>query len=410
MKIAQPRLFEPIDTTLREGAQSPLLDDTNKFFFSQKEKLDLIDALSRFGVRYFEVFSPIVSQQEHQDLLAIIAKKKELQDELKTKIFILSHVRCHPADIELAINAGVDGLNIYIGTSEHSRKYNHGKELDTIIGKARPLLAQIRKQNPHMIIRFSGEDAFRTSEKDLFYVYDQIIEYVDRLGTPDTVGIADPEHIAKRIQALKKRYPHIPLEGHFHNDRGFSLVNALTAVYNGMEFINTSILGLGERSGITSMTGLFLNLYLHDPTYLKKFDSSVMYALNVLVADMLNIQVPTTEPVSLTNRTHSAGVHTGAQLKGSSAYEALPLAEFGVNETRLLLGPLSGSHIIRYYLKHILNYAVNDEIVPVITNEFKNRIYKKTKKQTPTVVLEQIAKSFKIPHISRPVAHEEYLQ
>ena len=57
------------------------------------------------------------------------------------------------------------------------------------------LLAQVRQAHPHLILRFSGEDAFRTPTADLCHVYDAVAPYVDRLGTPDTVGVATPEAV-----------------------------------------------------------------------------------------------------------------------------------------------------------------------------------------------------------------------
>ena len=58
--------------------------------------------------------------------------------------------------------------------------------------------------------------------------------------------------------------------------------------------------------------------------------------------------------ISLTNRTHTAGVHQGAVLQDSSAYEAHPLDVFGVSEQDILLGPLSGWNVVHYFLKEII--------------------------------------------------------
>jgi isopropylmalate/homocitrate/citramalate synthase len=98
----KPRVIEIIDTTLREGAQSPLLDDTNKFFFSLTEKLRIIEALIQHGIRFIEVFSPIVSVQEGEDLRAIITRRDELTQLYNSPCFILAHVRL-PAKLLLLL-------------------------------------------------------------------------------------------------------------------------------------------------------------------------------------------------------------------------------------------------------------------------------------------------------------------
>lgn len=405
-----PRTFEIIDTSLREGLQSPLLDDVGKYNLSPGERVDLALGLMRYGVRFLEVFSPVVNEKEEGNLALLMRGRDNFYAETGQAVFILAHVRCHPQDVELAINAGVDGLNLYMGTSEESQNFGHGKKIEEIIKVVRPLLEEIRRNHPHLLLRFSGEDAFRTPLVDLYAVYDAVVDLVDRLGTPDTVGIATPGEVETRVTALRTRYPQIPLEGHFHNDRGYALINAVTAVKAGMHYLQTSVLGLGERSGITSLTGLLCNLYLEDPNLIDNFHLEQSYSLNVFLSSILGIQVPTTEPVSLTNRTHSAGPHTAAVIKNSSTYEGHDLSLFGVNERRLLLGPLSGRHIIKYYLTHVLNFVeVTDEIANDIAAEFKQRTGEIQNGKTPTKFLEEIAVNHKLARLSKPVSHQENL-
>ncbi len=403
-----PRPVEFIDTTLRDGLQSPLWHDTGKIYPTRQDKLDITEALLRYGVRFIEVFSPIANEREKDDLGFIIAQKNEIAKDLQQPSFILAHVRCHPKDVAAVfeysnkINLPIDGFNFYMGTSEQSRKHNHGKTLEQIVGVVRPLLEDLRRNHPALLLRFSGEDAFRTSAGDLFAVYDPIADFVDRFGTPDTVGIATPQQVAERVALLRERYPGIALEGHFHNDRGLALINATTAIRAGMQYINTSILGLAERSGITSMTALLFNLYLDNPKLLEGFDYSLSYPLNVLAADILRIQVPTTEPISLTNRTHTAGVHTGAVLKDAVVYEAHSLQKFGVTEQRLLLGPLSGQHIIGYYLREMLYFeGVTDDITINISDGFKKRTSEVNDGKSPQMLLESIAFQYGLRKSSR---------
>jgi homocitrate synthase NifV len=41
----------------------------------------------------------------------------------------------------------------------------------------------------------------------------------------------------------------LPVEMHAHNDLGMALANSATAVLAGAEFIDTTLLGIGERAG-----------------------------------------------------------------------------------------------------------------------------------------------------------------
>ncbi len=399
----QPRALEIIDTTLRDGQQTSLLHDHHKYFFTRADKEEIVRALIIYGVKFIELFAPLVSPQEREDWSAL----RSVRDSLITQkgyTFLLAHVRCHPRDVESAIEAGADGLNFYIGTSTESRHYNHGNDLSAIIDKAAKLLEEVRRNYPHLILRFSGEDAFRTREDDLLQVYDAVAPYVDRLGTPDTVGVATPNAVAHRIDVLHQRYPTIDLEGHFHDDRGLSLTNALEAVRHGMRYINTTLLGIAERSGITSLTALLFNLYIdREFDKLEGYHLRGSYPINVLAADKLKMLVPSKEPVSLTNRTHTAGVHQQAVLNDASTYEAHPLDLFGVSETEILLGPLSGWNIIHYFLQEIRYYQIDEATAKDIAAVFKERVYQLAPDISPEQVLIDIAeKEFGLAHLELP--------
>jgi homocitrate synthase len=400
-----PRQLEIIDTTLRDGQQTSLLHDHHKYFFTRTDKEEIVRALIIYGVKFIELFAPVVSPQESEDFSALCQVRDSLITQ-KGYTFLLAHVRCHPRDVESAIEAGADGLNLYIGTSDASRQYNHGNDLDTIISKSVPLIEDIRKNHPDLLLRFSGEDAFRTRVEDLFKVFDAVAPYVDRLGIPDTVGVATPQLVANRLEAIRQRYPQMEFEGHFHDDRGFGLYNALVAVENGMRYISTTLLGIAERSGITSMTALLFNLYIdREFDKLEGYNLRGSYPINVLAADKLKMLVPSKEPVSLTNRTHTAGVHQNAVLNDTGTYEAHPLDLFGVSETEILLGPLSGWNIVHYFLKEIRYYQLDQATAKEIAAAFKERVYQLSPDISPEQVLIDIAeKEFGLARLELPGA------
>jgi len=398
-----PRKLEVLDSTLREGSQTSLLHDHFRYSFNRNDKVEIARALIIYGVKFLEMFAPVVGPREREDFEAIRAVRDELIAQ-KGYTFLLAHVRCHPADVASAIEAGFDGLDFYIGTSSVSRASNHGKSLSELIPQARRLLEDVGRNHPDLLLRFSGEDAFRTRKDDLFRVYDEVAPFVHRLGTPDTVGIASPRAVFHRVSELRERYPDLDLEGHFHDDRGFALVNALEGIRAGMRFMNTTILGIGERSGITSLTALLFNLFI-DREYdlLKGYDLRDSYPLNVILASKLNKLVQSKEPVSLTNRTHTAGVHQKAVLQDPATYEAHPLDQFGVTESEILLGPLSGWNVIHYYLKEIRYFRIDEETAKKIAAVFKSRAETLGPDDPPGQVLEAIAqKEFGLERLEIP--------
>lgn len=444
LSLNPPRSLEIIDTTLREGQHTSLLHDHFRYYFSRTDKEDILRALIIYGVRFVELFAPVVSPKERDDFEALRAVRDaniprgytaERVRPLATRgappsatpqgpaereavvgrdgyTFLLAHVRCHPKDVETAIQAGADGLNFYIRTSSETQSFDGGRDTTALIKQARSLIEDVRRNHPGLILRFSGEDAFRTSEDTLFQVYDEIAPLVDRLGMPDSVGVATPASVARRVQALRDRYPGMELEGHFHDDRGLALVNTLEAVRGGVRYVNTTVLGIGERSGITSLTALLFNLYIdQELDRLEAFRLSGSYPLNVMVADKLRKLVPSKEPVGLTNRTHTAGVHQKEVLYSTSAYEAHPLHRFGVTESAVLLGPLSGWNAIHYFLKEIRYYQLDEATAKEITAVFKQRVYELAPGESPAELLEQIAeREFHLSRLALPETENQLIQ
>lgn len=386
-----------IDTTFRDGQQSPLMFDSYKYCFTIEDKKTLIHGLIQLGVRNFEFFAPNVSKSEAHDFIEI---KKYVTSIGISGIRFFAHCRCHQKDIEESIKAGFDGLNLYIGMTEYAQRYSHGMKFDDVVANVKKIIESTRKSYPRLYLRFSAEDSFRTPLEDMFKMYDEVQGLVDTFGMPDTVGIATPTIVAERVKALKERYPKVDLECHFHNDRGLSLINAITAIQSGTSYIDTSIWGMAERSGITSITGFLLNLYYEDKSLCKDYNLSVCYPLNVLMGSILKLQVSPTEPASITNRTHTAGVHQKAVLNNPYVYEAHDLKNFGVDKKQLFLGPLSGKNLIYYFLREIEYYDLTQEQAAEISLEFKSRAMEMNKKNKPESVLKKIVAQYHLPKLS----------
>jgi len=104
--------FSVIESTLREGEQFA------NAFFTSDQKLEIAQRLDAFGVEYLELTSPAASPQSREDC------KRVVNLNLKSKI--LTHVRCHMDDAKLAVDTGVDGLDVVFGTSSYLREFSHG--------------------------------------------------------------------------------------------------------------------------------------------------------------------------------------------------------------------------------------------------------------------------------------------
>jgi hydroxymethylglutaryl-CoA lyase len=61
----------------------------------------------------------------------------------------------------------------------------------------------------------------------------------------DTIGVADPAHVARLVSAVREAIAPLPVRVHFHNTRGTGLANVWAAVAAGARVIDASMGGLG---------------------------------------------------------------------------------------------------------------------------------------------------------------------
>ena len=210
------------------------------------------------------------------------------------------------------------------------RSFSHGRHIDQMIADAVPLIRRIRAAGRY--VRFSAEDAFRSDLTDLLTVFDAVVEAgVERIGLPDTVGIARPRQVENIVRLCADRYPHVGIEFHGHNDTGCAIANAVSALEGGADCLDVTVLGIGERNGITSLSGLIAQLYIHYPELLTGCDLTQLITLDQFVANCVNVTIPFNTPITAPNAfTHRAGVHTNAILHNPRAYEVLNPSDFGL--------------------------------------------------------------------------------
>src|SRR3979490_549250 len=169
--------FAIIDSKLREGERF------SNAHLPTAEKVKIAGLLDEFGVEYIELTSPVASPQSREDLKIVAG--------LGLRAKVLTHVRCHMDDARVAVQTGVTGIDILLGTSSYLREFSHGKSGDDIIREAGTVIEFIKAHGKE--VRFSSEDSFRSTEGDLLKVYTAVDKMgVDRVGVADTVGIPTP--------------------------------------------------------------------------------------------------------------------------------------------------------------------------------------------------------------------------
>ena len=324
--------FAIIDSTLREGEQF------SNAHFTTEQKIQIARALDAFGVEYIELTSPVASPQSLEDLKIVAS--------LGLRAKVLTHVRCHMDDATVAVQTGVTGIDILFGTSSFLREFSHGKSVDEIICEARNVITFIKDNGKE--VRFSSEDSFRSTEGDLLKVYKAVDAMgVDRVGVADTVGIATPRQCYALAVELR-HHVSCDIEFHGHNDAGCAVANSYSILEGGATHIDTSVLGIGERNGITPLGGFVARMYADDPAAIKKkYDLRMLKELDEMVASMVSIEIPYNNFVTGKYAFHhKAGMHTKAIYVNPNSYEILDPADFGLERTINIAHRLTGYNAV----------------------------------------------------------------
>ncbi len=324
--------FHFIDSTLREGEQF------RGAHFTIADKKEIAQLLDRFGVEYMELSTPVASPQSADAIRALADMPRGFK--------LLTHIRANMDDAKLAVDCGVDGADVYIGTSNYMREYSHGKSLEQVIEIGHRVIEYLNGQD--IETRFSTEDTFRSNFADVMTVYRAMdLAGVDRVGVADTVGIADPLSAYNLISNLRD-VVNCDIEFHGHNDSGCAVANAFCALQAGATHIDTTVLGIGERNGITPMGGLIARLYTCDKSLVKKYDLPLLAEIEALVARKLGIAIPFNTPITgEVAFHHKAGVHTKAVLRNPTTYEAIAPEDFGMSRFIDVAHRLVGRNAIR---------------------------------------------------------------
>jgi homocitrate synthase len=307
--------YSIIESTLREGEQFSTAT------FDTAQKLEIAGALDNFGVEMIEMTSPCASPQSEADIRTVVNAGLNAR--------ILTHIRCHKGDAIRALDTGVAGLDIVIGTSPQLMRHSHGKDIRQIIDLAEDVLSFVREQAPDIVLRFSTEDTFRSSESDLLRVYLAVAQmgYVNRLGVADTVGVALPTQVYNMVHQLV-RLTGLDVEFHGHNDSGCAIANACAALEAGATHIDTTVLGIDIP---------FNNYITGSSAFI-----------------------------------HKAGIHAKAVLADPTTYEILQPDDFGLTREVAIGHRLTGWNAIRDRSR-TLGLSLDDDTIKTITLDVKRR-------------------------------------
>ena len=351
-----PKDITIYDTTLRDGEQTPGV------CLRTPEKVKIARLLDKLKIHQIEAGFPVVSNEEKRSIKAIV------KEDLDAEILVLS--RTKKEDIDTAIDCDVDGIITFMGTSDLHLKHKLKMSREEILNVC---MKSIEHAKDHgLFVAFSAEDATRTDLDFLKKLYKKAEDYgADRVHIADTVGAISPQAMTYLVKELRSHLK-TGIALHCHNDFGMALSNSIAGLLAGANAVSTTINGIGERAGNTSLEELIMALKLIYDVDLN-FNIKIFYELTKLVEELTNMKIPENKPIVGRNVfRHESGIHVDAVLEEPLTYEPF-LPELIGHQRRIVLGKHSGCRAVRAKLTECGIEVSKDELCKIVERVKKQR-------------------------------------
>jgi 2-isopropylmalate synthase len=340
------------DETLRDGLQNPSVREP-----TLDEKIEILDAMVKLGIRRGDIGLPMGSQLE--DIRGMLRHIVEAKLPFAPGLAVRTMERDiqHVADLQQQFGIAIKA-EAFLGSSR-IRQMVEGWDLDFCIERA---TAAVRFAKSHDVpIMFVTEDTTRSHPEDLRRVYGAAVDAgADEICIADTVGHSTPwgaAAVVKAVRAILVEHgrAEVLVNWHGHSDRGLAVINSLTAAIAGADILHAAALGIGERSGNTPMDQLLVNMQLlglwdHPLTSLPEYVG--------LVSEATRIEVPPNYPVVGADAFRTAtGVHAAAIAKAlrhddrhlaDLVYSGVPASAVGLSQ-KVDVGRMSGKSNVLFW-------------------------------------------------------------
>ena len=360
------------DTTLRDGEQTPGIA------FNLKDKLKVFKVLENIGVDSIEVGFPAASIEEENII-------KSLCDKLRaetTSICVFS--RALEKDIltayEVTKKVKNSKIQIVVPVSDLQIEHSINKNKEQIIVQLKESINLAKKYFKN--IQFTAQDSTRANLGYLKKVLEIAVRHgASTLCLPDTTGYSTPSEYSLLIKEVKKKFKNnkeLIISAHCHNDLGLASANTLAAVKEGVDQIECTLTGLGERAGNAPLEEIIAILNLkHKHKLSEKINLKYFNQAKEIIEDISQIKIHNNKPIFGSNVfTHASGMHQKAVLKNRESFEVLEAEKFGIKGGIVRFGKLSGkSALLKILNENNFSFKkINiDKIIPLLKKEAETK-------------------------------------
>ena len=170
--------------------------------------------------------------------------------------------------LDRAVAARVDEVNLVVSATDTFSRRNSGAGLDDVLAATVRMLARARSAGLPATVTvstafgcpFEGEV---TTGQVLAVVRAVLPGEPAEVALADTIGVGVPTDVRRLVRAVRAE-SEVPLRAHFHNTRNTGYANALAAVEEGVQALDSSVGGFGGCPFAPAATG---NIATEDLVY-----------------------------------------------------------------------------------------------------------------------------------------------
>ena len=332
------RRIQVLDTTLRDGEQSPGIA------LRPHEKAEIAEQLERLGVDVVEAGFPAASPGDFEGVQAVAAA-------LETPtVAAFARAVAHDVDAAAAALAGARRARIHVCLATSALHMERKLGLTPAETVAHAAASVARAAAAADEVEFSCEDATRSDPAFVAEVCGAVVRAgATVVNLPDTVGYALPGQYAEFLADVRRHCPElrqVTLSVHCHDDLGLAVANSLAGLQAGASQVECTVNGIGERAGNASLEEVVVALRVRRDLFEAEtgVDTTQLAAASRLVSERTGYVVQPNKAIVGANAfAHEAGIHQDGMLKDARMYQIIDPAEVGVHMT-LPLGKHSGRH------------------------------------------------------------------
>jgi 2-isopropylmalate synthase len=326
------------DTTLRDGEQAPGIA------LRPDEKAEIAAQLERLRVDVIEAGFAASSPAEFDAVREVAAATKN--------VTVASLCRTSPRDVDASIAALADAprsrAHVFIATSALHMEKKLRLRPEEVVAQASAAVARACASVDE--VEFSCEDATRSDPAFVARVCAAAVEAgATTVNLPDTVGYLLPAEYAAFILRVRELCPELEdvvLSAHCHDDLGLAVANSLAAVGAGVQQVECTVNGIGERAGNAALEEVVMAIRVRGDQLdaHTSVDIAEIGTASRLVEQLTGSPVPPNKAIVGANAfAHEAGIHQDGLLKDVQTYQIIDPEELGLAMT-LPLGKHSGRH------------------------------------------------------------------